>query len=181
MSWIYLKLNNVIRAAFDPSKESLKSFMDKMKEILEGMDEQFDYATFFNNRYLEVRYNVYDHEMRVGNYISRAAVILEKECTDEELIYAAADAMNEMFADPNEEASKLKRYRFVFSGDVEAIGHSKGNSSILSAMDKPSLGLFDDDLDAVRRLLRDQEKQLNKLKQTLHALEEAAKNKDKEE
>lgn len=177
---IYLKLDDVIRTAFDPSKNSLKSFMDKMKEILGGMDERFDYATFFNNRYLEVRYNVYDHEMRVGNYISRAAVILEKECTDEELIYAAADAMNEMFADPNEEASELKRYRFVFSGNVEAIGHSKGNSSILSAMNKPTLGLFDD-LDAVRRLLQGQEKQLNKLKQTLHALEEAAKNKDKEE
>ena len=177
---IYLKYNNVIRTSFDPSKHTFKYFMDRMKEILEDMDEQLDYATFFNNRYLEIRYNVYDHEMRVGNYITRAAVILEKECTDEELIYAAADAMNEMFANPNEEASKLKKYRFVFSGDVKAIGHSKGNSSILSAMDKPTFGLFND-LDAVRRLLLDQEKQSNKLKKTFHALEEEAKNKDKEE
>lgn len=182
MSWIYLKHNDTIYSAFDTSKISFKDFIEEMKEKLEAMDEKFDYAVFFNNRYLEFRHNVYDHEMRVGNYTTHSAAILDEECSDEELILAAADTMNEMFLNPNEEASRLKEYRFVFSDHVDTIGHSTGRTSFLKKMEEPSLGLFTgDDLEVVRELLTDQENQLKKLKKRLHALEEEAKNKAEEE
>lgn len=131
---------------FDPSTLTFKEFMDRVGEALTTiMDRKFDYATFLVDTYIEVLCEEHDSDMRVGYYKTYGGALLDNGThSQSDLIYAAVDAMNEMFQNPNEDTPWLKECRFTFSNRVQAIRTSRGRRAGTSTMDDPRTTLFED-------------------------------------
>lgn len=144
---------------FDPYTLTLKEFMDKVGKILTSIiDRRFDYDTFLSNTYLEIKYEEHDSDMRIGYYETCGGALLDDGTHSEsELIYAAADIMNEMFQNPNNETRYLKEYRFTFSNRAQAIRSSSGNGSLQFIMDKPTINMFDDNESIIEEMDRRKE------------------------